>query len=240
MKGETMTRPIMEIRNLKKIYKRDQYEIQPLDNISLSIERGDFLALVGPSGSGKSTLLNILAGIDWPTSGEVLFDGQDISRMDRNDLAKWRNRHVGFVFQSFNLIPVLTAHENVELPLLLTNLTSKQREDHIRAALEVVGLGDRMSHYPRQLSGGQEQRVAIARAIVTDPTIIIADEPTGDLDANSAEEILGLLQDLNRRFTKTIIMVTHDARAMKYANAFKRLDKGQLLNEIESFREVAV
>jgi len=230
----------MEIRNLKKIYKRDQYEIQPLDNISLSIERGDFLALVGPSGSGKSTLLNILAGIDWPTSGEVLFDGQDISRMDRNDLAKWRNRHVGFVFQSFNLIPVLTAYENVELPLLLTNLTGKQREDHIRAALEVVGLGDRISHYPRQLSGGQEQRVAIARAIVTDPSIIIADEPTGDLDANSAEEILGLLQDLNRRFTKTIIMVTHDARAMKYANTFMRLDKGHLLNEIESFREVAV
>lgn len=235
-----MTKPIMEVKNLNKTYKRDQHEIRPLDQLNLAIDRGEFLALVGPSGSGKSTLLNILAGIDWPTSGEVLFEGQDISRMNKNDLAKWRNRHIGFVFQSFNLIPVLTARENVELPLLLSKLSSKQRETHIRTALQVVGLGDRMNHYPRQLSGGQEQRVAIARAIVTDPTIIIADEPTGDLDATSAEEILGLLQDLNRTFTKTIIMVTHDERAMRYANTFRRLDKGKLLSERESYHEVAV
>ena len=235
-----MTRPIMEVKNLSKTYKRDEHEIRPLDQLNLSIARREFLALVGPSGSGKSTLLNILAGIDQPTAGEVLFEDQAISRMNKDALAKWRNRHVGFVFQSFNLIPVLTARENVELPLLLSKLSSKQRETHIRTALQVVGLGERMHHYPRQLSGGQEQRVAIARAIVTDPTIIIADEPTGDLDATSAEEILGLLQDLNRTFDKTIIMVTHDERAMRYANTCRRLDKGRLLSESESLHEVAV
>jgi putative ABC transport system ATP-binding protein len=240
MKGEIMQTPLIDINGLSKVYKRDQHEIRPLDNISLTINKGEFLALVGPSGSGKTTLLNIIAGIDRPTSGTVLFEGNDISRLDSNDLARWRNRHIGFVFQSFNLIPALTARENVELPLLLTDLSAKQRQEHVEVALRAVGLAERMNHYPRQLSGGQEQRVAIARAIATDPTVIVADEPTGDLDADSAEEILALLQTLNRKFEKTIIMVTHDARAVRYADKCKRLDKGRLLEEVRLYQEVAV
>jgi putative ABC transport system ATP-binding protein len=239
MKGESMQKSLIEVENLNKVYRRDQHEIHPLDNVSLTINKGEYLALVGPSGSGKSTLLNIIAGIDHPTSGRVLFEGRDISNIDKNELARWRNRHIGFVFQSFNLIPVLTARENVELPLLLTGLSRKEREEHVQVALKVVGLSERMGHYPRQLSGGQEQRVAIARAIVTDPTVIVADEPTGDLDAESAEEILALLQELNHRFEKTIIMVTHDSRAVKYASSCKRLDKGLLVEETK-WREVAV
>lgn len=225
-----MANPIIEAKGLSKIYKRDQNEIHPLQNLNLTIDKGDFLALVGPSGSGKTTLLNIIAGIDKPTSGSVLFEGRDITRMSKTELAKWRNEHIGFVFQSFNLIPVLTARENVELPLLLTGLSKKERAEHVLSALKIVGLADRVDHYPRQLSGGQEQRVAIARAIVADPTIIVADEPTGELDAESAEEILGLLQECNRQFEKTIVMVTHDVRAVKYAKAVKTLDKGELFD----------
>jgi putative ABC transport system ATP-binding protein len=235
-----METPFIEIKNLAKVYKRDSYEIRPLDNLSLSIKHGEFLALVGPSGSGKSTLLNIIAGIDQPTSGEVCFKGSNIAGMKKSELARWRNRHIGFVFQSFNLLPVLTARENVELPLLLTKLNGKQREEHVNIALKVVGLSERANHYPRQLSGGQEQRVAIARAIVSDPTVIIADEPTGDLDAESAEEILCLLQELNRNFEKTIIMVTHDTRAIRYATTCKRLDKGRMLEDARSWQEAAV
>jgi putative ABC transport system ATP-binding protein len=235
-----METPFIEIKNLAKVYKRDSHEIRPLDNLSLSIHHGEFLALVGPSGSGKSTLLNIIAGIDQPTSGEVCFKGNNIAGMKKSELARWRNRHIGFVFQSFNLLPVLTARENVELPLLLTKLNSKQREEHVNIALKVVGLAERANHYPRQLSGGQEQRVAIARAIVSDPTVIIADEPTGDLDAESAEEILCLLQELNRNFEKTIIMVTHDTRAIRYATTCKRLDKGRMLEDARSWQEAAV
>jgi putative ABC transport system ATP-binding protein len=235
-----METPFIEIKNLAKVYKRDSHEIRPLDNLSLTIQHGEFLALVGPSGSGKSTLLNIIAGIDQPTSGEVCFKGSNIAGMKKSELARWRNRHIGFVFQSFNLLPVLTARENVELPLLLTKLSGKQREEHVNIALKVVGLTERANHYPRQLSGGQEQRVAIARAIVSDPTVIIADEPTGDLDADSAEEILCLLQELNRNFEKTIIMVTHDTRAIRYATTCKRLDKGRMLEDARSWREAAV
>jgi putative ABC transport system ATP-binding protein len=240
IKGESMETPFIELKNVAKVYKRDLHEIRPLDNLNLTINRGEFLALVGPSGSGKSTLLNIIAGMDQPTSGEVCFNGSDISGMNKSEMARWRNRHIGFVFQSFNLIPVLTARENVELPLLLTKLSGKQREEHINVALKVVGLTDRGNHYPRQLSGGQEQRVAIARAIVSDPTVIVADEPTGDLDAASAEEVLTLLQELNRSFDKTIIMVTHDTRAIRYATTCKRLDKGRMLEDARSWQEATI
>ena len=191
----------------------------------------DFLALMGPSGSGKTTLLNLIAGIDRPTSGRVVVGGRDISRLTETALAAWRARHVGFIFQLYNLVPVLNAFENVELPLLLTRLTKKQRREHVHAALAVVGLSDRAFHYPRQLSGGQEQRVAIARAIVTDPTLIVADEPTGDLDARSAEEILELLGRLNAEFEKTIVMVTHDPKAAQHARRILHLEKGLLVPE---------
>lgn len=221
----------IEINKLSKVYKRDNHEIRPLNELSLTINRGDFLALVGPSGSGKSTLLNLIAGLDRPTHGEIRFDGQDIGRMSRGEMASWRSKRIGFVFQSFNLIPVLTAYENVELPLLLTRLTKNRRDEQVRTALKVVGLEDRAGHYPRQLSGGQEQRVTIARAIVTDPNVIIADEPTGDLDADSAIEILELFRELNRTFGKTIIMVTHDHRAVAYASVCRKLDKGRLIFE---------
>lgn len=235
-----MANPIIEVKELSKIYRRDQHEIHPLKNLKLMINKGDFLALVGPSGSGKTTLLNIIAGIDKPTSGSVLFEGIDITRMSKKELAKWRNEHIGFVFQSFNLIPVLTARENVELPLLLTGLSKKERNEHVLSALKIVGLADRADHYPRQLSGGQEQRVAIARAIVTDPTVIVADEPTGELDAESAEDILALLRECNQRFEKTIVMVTHDARAVKYARAVKTLDKGELFDGQRMVQGVAL
>lgn len=224
-----MTQPLVEIRNLSRIFRRDSVEVVALKDINLDIPEGDFLALMGPSGSGKTTLLNIIAGLDKPTSGVVRVGGIDVQRMNEDELAEWRNHHVGFVFQTFNLIPVLTAFENVELPLLLTGLSGQGRREHVLTALKLVGLADRVDHYPRQLSGGQEQRVAIARAIVTDPTIILADEPTGNLDARSAEEILTLLQQLNEQLHKTIILVTHDPRAAHYAKHERHLEKGVLL-----------
>ncbi|RMG49022.1 MAG: ABC transporter ATP-binding protein [Acidobacteria bacterium] len=224
-----MTQPIVEIRNLSRIFRRDSVEVVALKDINLDIPEGDFLALMGPSGSGKTTLLNIIAGLDKPTSGIVRVGGIEVQRMSEDELAEWRNHHVGFVFQTFNLIPVLTAFENVELPLLLTGLSSQERREHVLTALKLVGLADRVDHYPRQLSGGQEQRVAIARAIVTDPTIILADEPTGNLDARSAEEILTLLQQLNEQLHKTIVLVTHDPRAAHYAKHERHLEKGILL-----------
>ena len=219
----------IEIENVSRVYMRDQFEIRALDNISLKVPQGRFVAIMGPSGSGKTTLLNLIAGIDHATSGRVTVGGEEITAMGERALARWRARHIGFVFQFYNLIPVLTAFENVELPLLLTNLKKAERKSHVEAALKLVGLADRMAHYPRQLSGGQEQRVAIARAIVTDPTIVVADEPTGDLDARSAEDILTLLAELNRQFYKTIVMVTHDARGERFVEIAYRLDKGVLV-----------
>jgi len=222
-------RPIIQIRGLRKVFIHGEAEVVALDNIDLDMETGEFLSLMGPSGSGKSTLLHILAGIDRPTSGECWVLGRDIGELGEDELAEWRSDHIGFIFQSFNLIPVLTAFENVEMPLLLTDLSRKERADHVRAALEIVGLGDRMTHYPRQLSGGQEQRVAIARALVTDPDLIFADEPTGDLDARSAEDVLGILCKLNRDFGKSVVMVTHDPKASTYATVIRHLDKGEML-----------
>jgi putative ABC transport system ATP-binding protein len=219
----------VQVENVSRVYRRDEFEVRALDNVSVRIPTGRFVAIMGPSGSGKTTLLNLIAGIDHPTSGRVAVGGEEITGMKERALAEWRARHIGLVFQFYNLIPVLTAFENVELPLLLTHLKKAQRRDHVEAALRVVGLADRMEHYPRQLSGGQEQRVAIARAIVTDPTIIMADEPTGDLDATSAEDILALLRELNRRFSKTIVMVTHDPRAERHVDEVYRLDKGVLI-----------
>src|SRR6266436_2536932 len=219
---------LIELRDVTKSYKRDTIEIPVLERVSISVPEGDFLGLMGPSGSGKSTLLNLLAGIDRPSRGSVRIGDTEISALSERALAAWRARHIGFIFQLYNLIPVLTAFENVELPLLLTNLSKKQRRDHVMTALNVVGLEDRERHYPRQLSGGQEQRVAIARAIVTDPTLLVADEPTGDLDAKSAEEILDLIKRLNEEFHKTIIMVTHDPRAAGHAHAVLHLEKGVL------------
>ena len=221
----------VEIRNVKKIFKREATEVVALSNTSLGLESGGFLCLMGPSGSGKSTLLNLIAGIDRPTSGDVIVDGKNISSMSESQLATWRNHTIGFIFQSFNLIPVLTAFENVELPLLLTKLSKAQRRAHVETALSLVGLTERAAHYPRQLSGGQEQRVAIARAIVTDPALILADEPTGDLDAQSADEILAILEKLNQDSRKTIVMVTHDPRAAHHAKVTRHLDKGILLPE---------
>jgi putative ABC transport system ATP-binding protein len=219
---------LVEIRDVHKIYRRDQFDVPVLNGISLAVPRGDFLALMGPSGSGKTTLLNLIAGIDRPTRGAIVVDGREISRFSESALAGWRARHIGFIFQMYNLIPVLNAYENVELPLLLTKLTKKQRREHVETALGIVDLSDRMRHYPRQLSGGQEQRVAIARAIVTDPTILVADEPTGDLDAKNAEETLQLLSRLNEEFQKTIVMVTHDPKAASRAKHALHLEKGQL------------
>ena len=223
-----MAEPIVQVRNVTKIYKRGTMDIPVLQNISLDVPEGEFLALMGPSGSGKTTLLNLVAGIDRPNNGSITIAGSDISKLNESDLAKWRARHVGFVFQFYNLIPVLTAYENVELPLLLTHLSKAERKQHVEAALSVVGLADRMKHYPKQLSGGQEQRVAIARAIVTDPTIIVADEPTGDLDRKSAEDVLALMEQLNQEFKKTIVMVTHDPQAAEKAHKTRHLDKGEL------------
>lgn len=210
-------------------YRRDDFEVRALDDVSLQIPEHSFVAIMGPSGSGKTTMLNLITGIDYPTSGHVSVGDEEITGMDENQLADWRARHIGLVFQFYNLIPVLNAFENVELPLLLTNLAKGERKTHVEAALQAVGLAERMKHYPRQLSGGQEQRVAIARAIVTDPTIVVADEPTGDLDAKSAEEILTLLADLNQRHKKTIVMVTHDSRAERFVDITFRLDKGVFL-----------
>ena len=223
-----MADAIVQVQNVSKIYKRDTMQIPILQNFTLSIPEGEFMALMGPSGSGKTTLMNLIAGIDKPTSGTVTVAGTNIGALNESQLAAWRSQHIGFIFQFYNLLPVLTAFENVELPLLLTKLSKKERKEHVETALSVVGLGDRMEHYPKQLSGGQEQRVAIARAIVTDPTVIIADEPTGDLDKKSADDILDLLVRLNRDFKKTIVMVTHDPHAAEHAHLTRHLDKGEL------------
>jgi putative ABC transport system ATP-binding protein len=230
---------LVEIDNVRKVYRRDTFDVPVLNGVSLGVPAGDFLALMGPSGSGKTTLLNLIAGIDRPTSGRVIVAGREISHFTETALAAWRARHVGFIFQLYNLVPVLNAYENVELPLLLTKLSKKQRREHVQTALAIVGLDDRMFHYPRQLSGGQEQRVAIARAIVTDPTLIVADEPTGDLDARNAEEILGLMGRLNEEFAKTIVMVTHDPKAALHARRILHLEKGLLVEE-EPRREISV
>ena len=218
----------VEVREVRKVYRRDSQQLVVLDGIDLDVPEGEFLALMGPSGSGKTTLLNLIAGIDQPTSGRVTVAGTDVARLSESALAQWRSRSVGFIFQFYNLIPVLSAVENVELPLLLTKLSRKERRERALTALKVVGLADRSGHYPRQLSGGQEQRVAIARAIVADPAVLVADEPTGDLDARSAEEILGLMETLNRDFKKTIVMVTHDPRAAGRAHTQRHLEKGVL------------
>jgi putative ABC transport system ATP-binding protein len=224
-----MRQPLVDIKDITRTFQRGGTTVVALAQTNLEIPEGDFLALMGPSGSGKTTLLNIIAGIDKPTTGSVRVGDDEVQQMSEDELADWRNHHVGFVFQSFNLIPVLTAYENVELPLLLTNLSGKERREHVLTALKLVSLQDRVDHYPRQLSGGQEQRVAIARAIVTDPLLILADEPTGDLDARSANEILNLLQQLNTQADKTIIMVTHDQNAAMRAKRELHLEKGVLL-----------
>ena len=222
----------IELRSVAKQYKRAEFVVPVLEGLNLSVEEGEFLALMGPSGSGKTTLLNLIAGLDYATSGEVIVHGQDLGRLSESQITRWRADNVGFIFQLYNLIPVLTAFENVELPLLLTNLSKKRRRENVMTALRAVSLSGREDHYPRQLSGGQEQRVAIARAIVTDPYLIVADEPTGDLDRKSAEEILTLLEQLNRDFQKTIVMVTHDPIAAQRAHRLLNLDKGQLVSDV--------
>ncbi len=223
-----MKQALIEVQNLSKSYRRDSLEIPVLRNISLNVAEGEFIAFMGPSGSGKTTLLNLIAGIDRPSGGRILIAGVDVTELTETELASWRSRNVGFIFQFYNLIPVLTAVENVELPLILTPLSKKERRAHAEMALQVVGLAERMYHYPRQLSGGQEQRVAIARAIATDPAILVADEPTGDLDKVSAEEVLDLMDQLNRELNKTILMVTHDPRAAERARSVRHLEKGEL------------
>jgi len=225
-----MSDTVVEAQAISKSYYRNSLEIPVLHNINLSVERGSFLALMGPSGSGKTTLLNLIAGIDRPSAGRLTVAGEEIESLADGKLAQWRSHHIGFIFQFYNLMPVLTAFENVELPLLLTKLSRKERREHVETALSIVNLNDRMKHYPRQLSGGQEQRVAIARAIVSDPTLILADEPTGDLDRQSAEEIMTLMSRLNKEFNKTIIMVTHDPSAAEKAGIVRNLDKGELLS----------
>jgi len=224
-----MNNTLVKQENIKKSYRRDSLEIPVLENINLDVPEGEFLALMGPSGSGKTTLLNLIAGIDKPSGGDITIGDVRVNSLSESALANWRSRNVGFIFQFYNLLPVLTAYENVELPLLLTRLSKKERREHVKFALSVVSLEDRMKHYPRQLSGGQEQRVAIARALVTDPTLILADEPTGDLDKVSAGEIMDLLSRLNSEFKKTIIMVTHDPRASEKAHTERHLDKGELV-----------
>lgn len=230
---------LITCHNLSREYTKGENTIRPLDGLDLEVPRGDFLALMGPSGSGKTTLLNLIAGIDSPTRGSLVIDGTDIGTLSRNKLAAWRSRHVGYVFQLYNLVPVLTAYENVELPLLLHPLDRSQRHDRIVTALQRVGIEDRSDHFPRQLSGGQEQRVAIARAIVTDPDIIVADEPTGDLDKPSAHAVMQLLQSLNQDLGKTIIMVTHDPKTTDYAKRTLHLDKGRLANRSHPEEAVA-
>jgi putative ABC transport system ATP-binding protein len=225
--------PLVAIRNLAKSYRRGDQIVPVLTDITLDIEEGDFTALMGPSGSGKSTLLNLIAGIDKPDSGELLVGGLDITRLGEAELADWRAANVGFIFQFYNLMPVLTAFENVELPLMLTGLSRAERRERVELTLAMVNLTDRMSHYPSELSGGQQQRVAIARAFITDPTLIVADEPTGDLDRTSAADILTMMQRLNGELGKTIIMVTHDAHAAHAAKALIHLEKGELIGEPE-------
>jgi putative ABC transport system ATP-binding protein len=224
----TQTR-VVQVRNVSKVFKRDAFQVKALDDVSIDIAKGEFLALMGPSGSGKTTLLNMIAAIDRPTAGELLVLGENIFGFSDVQSAHWRNTHIGYIFQTFNLIPVLTAFENVELPLLLTKLSAQERRDHVMTALKLVGLEDRVTHLPKQLSGGQEQRVAIARAIVSDPTLLLADEPTGDLDSHSATEVLEILKRLNEDFQKTVVMVTHDPHAASYAHVTRHLEKGMLL-----------
>jgi putative ABC transport system ATP-binding protein len=226
-----MSEPVIQTRELTKEFVRDQFHVVALKDANIEVQKGEFVALMGPSGSGKSTLLHLIAAMDRPTDGEILVLGEDLRAMNDREIAHWRNVHIGFVFQGFNLIPVLTAIENVELPLKLTSLNRKERMEHATTALQLVGLGDRLKHLPRQLSGGQEQRVAIARAIVTDPDLILADEPTGNLDATSATEVLSLLSRLNKEFGKTIVMVTHDPHAARFATKIRHLEKGALLPE---------
>src|SRR5690349_9159676 len=229
MRQEFMNETIVTTSKLSKEYIRDEFHVVALDAVDINIQKGDFLALMGPSGSGKSTLLHLIAAMDKPTDGQIQVLGSNLRQMTDKQIAHWRNEHIGFIFQSFNLIPVLTALENVELPLKLTKLGKKERIEHAETALKLVGLGDRMGHLPKQLSGGQEQRVAIARAIVTDPDLILADEPTGNLDAGSAQEVLTLMSRLNKEFGKTIVMVTHDPHAAKFASHVRYLEKGELL-----------
>ena len=226
-----MTETVIEAQNLSKEFLRDEFHIIALQNISLRVAKGEFVALMGPSGSGKSTLLHLIAAMDRPSGGDITVLGRDLRQSSEREIAHWRNANIGFVFQQFNLIPVLTALENVELPLKLTHLNRRERIEHARIALKLVGLEDRMGHYPRQLSGGQEQRVAIARAIVTDPALILADEPTGNLDSASAHEVLTILSRLNTAHEKTIVMVTHDPHAAKFATKVRHLEKGELLAE---------
>lgn len=228
---QNSSEPIVRVQDVTKEYRRDEIVIPVLSGMNLDLDVGDYTALMGPSGSGKSTLLNLIAGLDKPTSGHVSVCGKDLGSSSQGELAKWRSRHIGFIFQMYNLIPVLTAYENVELPLTLTPLKRRQRDQQVRTALEIVGLGDRMDHYPRQLSGGQEQRVSIARAIATDPTLIVADEPTGDLDAKSGNEILELMSRLNEEFHKTIVMVTHDPHAAECAKRILHLEDGRLVHD---------
>ena len=225
---------LVQLKGISKAYKKGKEQVKVLAGLNLDIYRGDFLALMGPSGSGKTTLLNLLGGLDSPTAGELMIGGQRLDQMSASQLTKWRARHVGFIFQFYNLMPVLTAEKNVELPLLLTNLSSKQRKAHVAAALELVGLSNRAKHYPSELSGGQEQRVAIARALVSDPDLLLCDEPTGDLDRATADEILALLQTLNQQQQKTIIMVTHDPRAADHARHTWHMDKGSLVTNEHS------
>ncbi len=227
-----MTNTLIRVENVVKKYRRGEEELTVLNGLNFRADEGEFVALMGPSGSGKTTLLNLIAGIDRSTSGRIFVGSDEVSAMNESKLAQWRSRHIGFIFQMYNLVPVLTAFENVELPLLLTHLTRAERRRHVEISLTIVGLADRMSHYPRQLSGGQEQRVAIARAIVTDPTLLVADEPTGDLDAKSAEDVLVLLERLNREFKKTIIIVTHDPKAASRARRLVQLEKGILRDAV--------
>ena len=228
MAGDTNGEVVIQTRKLGKEFIRDEFHVIALKDVSIEIRKGEFAALMGPSGSGKSTLLHLIAAMDKPTGGDITVLGENLRTLSDRAIAHWRNEHVGFIFQSFNLIPVLTALENVELPLKLTNLSKKERMEHATTALKLVGLGDRLAHYPRQLSGGQEQRVAIARAIVTDPALILADEPTGNLDAASADEVLSMLSRLNKEFGKTIVMVTHDPHAARFASHVYHLEKGEL------------
>jgi putative ABC transport system ATP-binding protein len=225
-----MSEAVIQTRNLSKEFRRDEFHIIALKDVTLDVDKGEFVALMGPSGSGKSTLLHLVAAMDRPTAGDISVLGHNLTELSDRQIAHWRNENVGFIFQQFNLIPVLTALENVELPLKLTNLKKAERLRHAETALKLVGLGDRMNHFPRQLSGGQEQRVAIARAIVTDPALILADEPTGNLDAGSAQEVLTILSRLNKEYGKTIVMVTHDPHAAQFASRTCHLEKGELLN----------
>ena len=237
--GRSDSSSLIKVRGLNKTYRRGGEQIQVLQGLNLDVDKGDFVAFMGPSGSGKSTLLNLLGGLDVPSAGSITVDGDEISHMSSSKLTHWRARHVGFIFQMYNLIPVLTALQNVELPLMLTKLSKAERRKHIETALGVVGLADRMNHYPRQLSGGQEQRVAIARAIVSDPTFLLCDEPTGDLDRKSADEIMELIHRLVKEHGKTVLMVTHDPLVAKQADTTLHLEKGVLVESSEQQRVAA-